>query len=103
MSEFMEWMAGHSFIEVSVVMAVILLTQLLKWPIKSAAEKYEKRTGISKSRITWVISFLPLILCAVYAIIANGVQCVRLKPFSRFGIQINPQFYWGSRKRAELQ
>jgi len=74
MSEFMEWLGEHSFIEVAVIAAVILLTQLLKWPIKVAAVRYEQKTGISKSRITWVISFLPLIMCFCYSLVACGIQ-----------------------------
>ena len=75
MEEILQWISEHTFVEVLVVFAVMLLTQLLKWPIKAAAEKHEQRTGINKSSITWVISFIPLILCFAYSFCANGIQC----------------------------
>lgn len=75
MNEFLEWLSNYSFLEICLFLCVILLTELVKWPIKVAAEKYEEKTGISKSRITWVLPFLPFIFCVIYSIIYNGIQC----------------------------
>lgn len=51
------------------ILLVIGLTELLKWPIKKAAERYAEKTGYDKSIVTWVIAIIPFILTFVWVLL----------------------------------
>ena len=59
--EIAEILSEWGFWQLLAITMIILLTAILKIPIKRAAIKYQEQTGIDKSVITWVISILPFI------------------------------------------
>lgn len=57
-----EFLSKWGFWQLLSIMVIVLLTMILKQPIKKAAERYQERTGVDKSVITWVISIIPFVL-----------------------------------------
>lgn len=62
------------FWQVAVIAAIVLLTLVVKIPLYRAGEKYQAKTGINKSRVTWVISLIPFIFAFI------GALCLYLWP-----------------------
>ena len=51
--------------ELLIIVAAILLTQLIKLPIKAKGLKLQEKYGIDKSMITQITIIIPYVLCAI--------------------------------------
>ena len=59
--EIIQFMSNWHIWEIIVIVASILLTMLVKLPIKKAAVKWEEKYGIDKSKITWINAMFPYV------------------------------------------
>lgn len=51
--------------EILIIGIAILLTAILKLPIKKKAVKLQEKYGVDKSMLTWITALIPYILCAI--------------------------------------
>lgn len=70
-NQIIDFLSQWGFWQVAVIASIVLLTTIIKIPLYIAGEKYEKKTGVDKSRITWIISLIPFILGFVGALILH--------------------------------
>ena len=64
-----DFLSKWGFWQLIAIASIVILTLVLKIPIKKAAEKYQAKTGVDKSIITWVISIIPFVLGFVAALL----------------------------------
>lgn len=60
--EIMNFLSKWYIWEILIMIFAILLTMLIKIPIKRAAVKWQEKYGIDKSKITWINGMFPYIL-----------------------------------------
>lgn len=62
------------FWQLVIILLIILLTALIKIPIKKAAENFAIKNNVDKSVITWTISLIPFILAFIGALILQLIN-----------------------------
>lgn len=54
-----------------VIVAIIILTWIIKGPIKKAGLRYAEKYSVDKSAVTWVISLIPYALALIAAFVIS--------------------------------
>ena len=67
--EFVQFLSKWYIWELIIIVAAILLTLVVKIPIKRAAVKWEEKYGIDKSKITWINAIFPYIFVFIFVFI----------------------------------
>ena len=67
--EIMQFLSKWYIWELLIIVAAILLTLVVKIPIKRAAVKWEEKYGIDKSKITWINAVFPYIFVFIFVFI----------------------------------
>lgn len=55
------FLSQWGFWQIIVIVAIILLTFAVKIPLYRYGKKYQEKTGVDKSRVTWIIALFPFI------------------------------------------
>ncbi len=67
--EIVQFLSKWYIWELIIIVAAILLTLVVKIPIKNAAIKWEEKYGIDKSKITWINAVFPYIFVFIFVFI----------------------------------
>lgn len=67
--EIVQFLSKWYIWELIIIVAAILLTLIVKIPIKRAAIKWEEKYGIDKSKITWINAIFPYIFVFIFVFI----------------------------------
>lgn len=71
LNQISDFLSKWGFWQLIAIVLIVILTLVIKIPIKKAAEKYQAKTGIDKSVITWTISVIPFALAFVAALVLD--------------------------------
>lgn len=66
-----DFLSQWGFWQIIAICLIVLVTQVIKIPLYKAGERYQEKTGVNKSRVTWVISIIPFILAFVGALVLH--------------------------------
>lgn len=65
------FLSKWGFWQLVAIVSIVVLTLIVKIPIKKGAEKYQAKTGVDKSAITWVITLIPFVFAFVAALLLD--------------------------------